>query len=434
MIETWRTRVADDRVDRRRRILAIRGLASLGDQAAADDVRQVSADAHQPVDLRLAAAVALGQIRHSGLEEAANNLLTRRSPAPLVDRLVAAHWLRRHESDKAKDLLLQIADDDQSAVAAIALERLLELDPPSIIPMADALLDRGDVNIRRLVARALAACPAPENLERLGQLMGDPIPSLRDDVRRFLEQLAQSPEWREQVLRIGRQLIDDPRWEVLEQSVILLTGMEDDQAVQRLIELLSHDRPEVYVIAARGLRRLGADRALAPALEIARQRYGRRQELLRFVRGQPDLDDQLAHLFEFFGLQRYQPADELLRTFIPMDLTISRSRSAAIWALGYLHEDQAPSDLVEAFVDRLSDLDINNPEDPVVRRFSAISLGRMRAIETLPVLESFSEPDGIYTSVGYACAWSIQRLTDRPIPALASPVHYYSELFLEPLD
>ncbi|TVS18147.1 MAG: hypothetical protein EA424_11455 [Planctomycetaceae bacterium] len=434
MIEAWRVRVADDRVDRRRRLLAIRGLGDLGDQAASDEMQQVAADAHQPPDLRVAAAIALGQIRHSGLEDAAAPLLTRQSPATLVDRLVAVQWLRWHDSAEAQELLVQMAGDEQSAVAAIALERLLELDPSSIVPMADMLLDRGDVNVRRLVARALAACPSPENLERLSRLVGDPIPSLRDDARQFLEQLAQSPEWGEPLIRIGRRLIDDPRWQVLEQSVILLTNLDDEDAAERLVELLSHERPEVFVIAAWGLRRLGADRVLAPALEIARQRHGRREELLRFVPGQPDLDDQLAHLFEFFGQQRYQPADDLLRTFIPKDLTISRSRSAAIWALGYLHEDQAPSDLVAALADRLSDLDINNPEDPRVRRFSAISLGRMRAIEALPVLESFSEPEGIYTSIGYACAWSIQHLTDKPIPTLATPVSYHSELFLEPLD
>lgn len=434
MIEAWRVRVTDDRVDRRRRMLAIRGLAEVGDQAVADDVQQVAADADQPPDLRLAAAIALGQIRRSGLEDAASNLLTRRSPAPLVDRLVVVHWLRRHDAAEAQELLVRMADDEQSAVAAVALERLLELDPPAILPMADRLLDGGDANVRRLVARALAACPSSENLERLGDLLADPIPSLRDDARQFLKELAQSPEFREQVLRIGRRLIDDPRWEVLEQSVILLALLEDDHAAERLIELLGHDRPEVFVIAAWGLRRLGADRVLAPALEIARQRNDRREELLRFVPGQPDLDDQLAHLFEFFGLQRYQPADKLLRTFIPKDLTISMSRSAAIWALGYVHKDQPPGDLVELLVDRLNDMDINNPEDPRIRRFSAISLGRMRAVEALPVLESFSEPAGIHTTIGYACAWSIERLTDKPIPSLLTPIYYYSELFLEPLD
>jgi HEAT repeat protein len=434
MIEAWRARVADERVDRRRRLLAIRGLGDLSDQAAADDLQQVAADAHQPADLRLAAAIALAQIRRSQLEDAAGKLLTRQAPATLIDRLVAVQWLRWHDSAEAQELLIRMAKDEQSAVAAIALERLFELDPSSIIPLADMLLDHGDANVRRVVARALAACPSPENLERLSRLVGDPIPSLRDDARQFLEQLAQSSELHEPLIRIGRRLIDDPRWQVLEQSVILLANLNDEDAAERLVELLSHERPEVFTIAAWGLRRLGADRVLAPTLEIARQRHGQREELLRFVPGQPDLDDQLAHLFEFFGQQRYQPADDLLRTFIPKDLTISRSRSAAIWALGYLHEDQAPSDLVEALVDRLSDLDINNPEDPRIRRFSAISLGRMRAVEALPVLESFNEPEGIYTSIGYACAWSLQRLTDRPIPRLGTPVNYYSELFLEPLD
>ena len=52
---------------------------------------------------------------------------------------------------------------------------------------------------------------------------------------------------------------------------------------------------------------LGVDQSLVPALEAARQRSERRQELLQLQPGQPNLDDQLAHLFSYSARRRTGP-------------------------------------------------------------------------------------------------------------------------------
>jgi HEAT repeat protein len=434
IIDVWRGRLSDQRVDRRRRLLAIHGLAVLEDEQAAKDLQHIASDKDQSADLRLSAATALGRIRHSGLETAARALLTRQTPPVLIDRLVAVRWLRFHESPEAQAVLVELTADEQSTVVASALERLLELDPERITGLAEPLLARGDVNVRRLVARALLACPSVESVHRLADLLADPIPSLRDDAREFLETLAQSPELRAEVIRQGERMLDDARWPVLEQCVVLIANLHVVSASDRLVELLSHDRPEVFVVAAWGLRRLDVEHTLVPALDIARQRKEMPPELSFFQPGQPGLDEQLAHLFEFFGQRRFHPADQFLRTFIEKDRTIPYSRSAAIWALGYLHEGQPPAELAKLLEGRLSDLDLLNPEDFRVRRFSAISLGRMNASEALPTLEKFNEPWGIHSTVGYACAWSIERLTGRPFPPVPTPIDYHTGFFLEPLD
>ena len=93
LIDVWRRRLRDDRVDRRRRMLAIRGLGEMRDEAAADDLLQLAVPAAQPADFRLAAATALGQIRRSGLEAASRRLLTGQPPPDIVDRLVAVRLL-----------------------------------------------------------------------------------------------------------------------------------------------------------------------------------------------------------------------------------------------------------------------------------------------------------------------------------------------------
>ena len=212
---------------------------------------------------------------------------------------------------------------------------------------------------------------------------------------------------------------------------MLLGALNHLPAADRFLDLLAHARGEVYVAAAWGLRRLGADRTLGPALDAARQRNGNRG-LLAKKAGEPDLDQQLAHLFEFFGRKKYQPAEPFLRSFVPKDLTLMRARSAAIWALGYLHESQPDAELVTALQERINDMGMPQPEHEYVRRFSAVSLGRMKAADALPTLETYNNPKGVNNPVGYACAWSIQRLTGKPIPPLIVPIKYHSGFFLEP--
>lgn len=429
LVEVWRRRLADRHIERQRRLLAIRGLGELRDEAAAEDLLRIAEAASQPADLRWAAATALGQIRRAGLEAAARQLAGRQAPTPLVERLVAVRLLRSHDSPAAQTLLLELAGDSDSTVVAGALERLLELDPLRIVPLAEPALARGDVNVRRLVARALLACPSSENIRLLSGLLADANPGLRDEARRFLEQLASSADWRAEVIGRAEPLLQDARWTVLEQCLVLLGNLGVDSAAERMLELLTHPRPEVYVAAAWGLRRLGAERTLPPALEAARRRQEQRAELLNDKQSEPDVDEQLAHLFELFGRQKYQPAESLLRLFVDKDLTIPCSRSAAIWALGFLHEGQPPAELVQALEQRIKDTGLPLPEHHWVRRFSAVTLGRMRAAAALETLRIYQ---GGYTPTGYACTWSIAQITGQPMPPPAAAVKYYTGFFLEP--
>lgn len=429
LLEVWRRRLPDHSVERQRRLLAIRGLGELRDEAAVTDLLQIAETASQPPDLRWAAATALGQIRRAGLETIARQLAFRQPPTPLVDRLVAVRLLRSHDSPDAQTLLVELVGDQESTVVAGALERLLELDPPRIVPLAESALARGDVNVRRLVARALLACPSSENIRLLSGLLADVNPSLRDEVRRFLEQLGESADWRAEVIACAEPLLKDARWTVLEQCLVLLATLEVDATAERMLELLLHPRPEVYIAAAWGLRRLGAERTLQPALETARIRKENRAELLADKQSELDVDEQLAHLCELFGQQKYQPAEPLLRSFIEKDLTIPCSRSAAIWALGFLHEGQPPAELVAALEQRIKDTALPLPEHDWVRRFSAVALGRMKAAAALETLQIYQ--DG-HTASGYACAWAISQITGQPLPPPATLIKYYSGFFLEP--
>jgi hypothetical protein len=175
-------------------------------------------------------------------------------------------------------------------------------------------------------------------------------------------------------------------------------------------------------------------KTLAPALEYVR----RTREQLKnqqYVGHRTSLDAfevQLAQLCQLLGKARYRPADELLQAMVerlrntgqPVYLG-EETRAAAVWALGWLHEGKPLADLVAVLVDRLTDLGRigRGDEDPRVRRLCAVSLGRMRARETLPVLERYyTAKRATAEPVNNACGWAIEQITGVKMSPPAKPV------------
>jgi HEAT repeat protein len=431
LIETWRQRLGDQPPpDRRRVLLAIRGLGELRDTAAGADLQQIATDVSRPPTVRLAAAESLGDMRREGLEELAAERL---QDEQVMERLIAARLVRWHTSEQARELLVQLAQDDQSSVAAIALGGLVELDPDLVLPFAAEALIKGDANVRRLVATALVARPSDTTLEMLGDLLGDPIPDLRIFVRQSLETLAATPQWREPIVAQGRRMLASDHWPALEQAMKLLVRLEDRSQTPRMMALLAHPRPEVYVTAAWAVRKSAVDETLEPLLEFAEQRNKNRVELMLQKNYLEGLDEQLSQILQFFGQKRYTPAEPFLRSFVPKNFEVYEARGAAVWALGYLYQDNPDPELVSQLVDRLRDFEGMFPETGIVRRFAAVSLGRMQAQEALPDLERFREPAGIISGIGYGCAWAIREITGREFDLPIASFQYYTNFFLEPL-
>jgi HEAT repeat protein len=433
LIQTWRQRLQARRpVDRRRMLIAIRGLGQQGDATAAADLLRIAVDGGEHPELRLAAAEVLGEIRREGGEDAAAELSER---SHVVERLVAAHLIRHHTSPTAQKLLIQLGQDDQSSVAAIALGRLVELDPSLILPFAADSLSKGDANVRRLVAEALLAQPSERSLPMLGDLLGDPIPDLRIFVRQSLAALAAaSPRWQPQIVAQGQRMLATDQWPALEQAMKLLVVLEDTSQTGRFLELLDHARPEVYVTAAWALRKSAVDESLEPLLEFARARNKQRVELMMQDNYLAGLDEQLSQILQFFGQKKYAPAEPFLRSFVPKNFEVQETRAAAIWTLGYLHQNDPDPELVAQLVERLRDIEGMFPEAGLIRRFAAVSLGRMQAQQALPDLERFSEAGRIESSIGYACAWAIREITGREFDPPTASVQTYTNFFLEPLD
>jgi len=430
--KVWLERLSAPKTPRRMLMLAIRGLSTVGEVKAEPRLRELAFARHGPSDVRLEAARALGELRTEGLEADARRLAADKSARAMVDRLVGASLVRHHQGEAAEALLVEMAVDGEPSVAAIALRRLLEIDPLLVVPIAGQVVASDDANVRRLGAEALVAWRTPEAVEQLGPMLDDHHPDVRKYVRRSLLEMATDEPLTEPVVQAAAEMLSTDRWRGLEQATLALVALDHKPAADRLVELLEFERPEVFVTAAWGLRRLAVPSTLDAMLDKARRETEKTK-----ARGgaEYEVEWQISQLFEAFGQMDYAPSEPLLREHVPKSVPFGlESRAAAIWALGHLHAGKPEPELAKLLLGRLSDVDSMFPEDERVRQMSAVSLGRMRAEEALATLRRFSQPDTVTDPVGYACAWAIHEITGEPIPE--PPVQEVPRLgwFLEPID
>ena len=386
--------------------------------------------------LRVEAARSLGLVRTRGAEADAKRLLAEAGPTAPAARLAAASVLRYHRGEAAMTLLKQLARDAEPAVALAALEALYEADPCLVAALARPAAASKDARTRTLAVAAVRKCPAVEYVPLLAGLMGDLHPHVRAEARKALRELARLPGYDDLVRReTVRQLATSDR-RALEQAIILLAQLDHKAAGARFVELLRFDRPEVAVTAAWGLRKLAVPAHL-PAIHSTVERQVAQYARARSAVLQRTIELQVAQLNQALGQARYRPAEPLLRKFVPRDGGVGEeSRAAAVWALGYIHENAAPDDLVVELCERMNDLrSIVYPEDPRVGRTAAVALGRMKAKAAEDTLRSFC-PGGVLSNdnVANASGWALQQLTGQPLkPGVPVPLAQRG-WFLEPVD
>ncbi len=419
----WLARLDDPRAAVHSLTLAMRGLAALGEDRAVERLRQLALADRTDRAVRLEAGRALALLRSEALEANAETLLAEPAAHGLVPRLVAAELLRHHRGDRAVRLLQRLAADEEPAVAAVALARLIELDSQLVVPLLDRLLGSPDAKLRLYAVEVLFRQPTEKHIRLLGDRLDDPHPEVRVKARRSLLALAERKELRDLVIQQGERLLAGSAWRGQEQATILLTQLDRKSVGGRLVELLASKAPEVFITAAWGLRRLANPDTLPAVL----QHVEVEQRRLRGMAGNPDmaailLDHKLSQLNQLLGQQKYAAADTALRRFIPRMETAMQppvgqeSRTAAIWALGVIHEGQSEPALATALEQRLNDGATLPPEDMRVRSMAAVSIGRLKVKECLPSLRSYYPeevpPRGVLTS---ACGWAIEQITGEAI-------------------
>jgi HEAT repeat protein len=413
----WLARLGDPATPPRSLLLAMRGLAVVREGQAADRLREMALSERVAAPVRLEAGRALGLVHEEGLEKDAEGLLADGTPRGMVNRLVAATLLQHHRGEAAVRILKRLVKDPEPAVAALAAGRLIELDPDLILFALDHLLASPDARLRSFAVDALFLRPTEKHVHLLGDRLDDHDTEVRRKARRYLHDLTGKKEFRDLVIRQGVRLLAGGDWRGQEQAAILLTQLDHKPAAARMVELLTADRPDVFITVAWGLRKLAVAETLPGVrgyveAEVGRQLAGKMLPGRKDVRP-PFVDHQLSQLNQFLGQQQYAPADAVLRQFIPhhSDKQMDESRAAAVWALGMIHEKKTVADLATALEARLTDTTSIPPEALQVRRMAAIALGRMGAKDALPSLRQYCpdrEPSG--NAVKDACGWAIAQL------------------------
>jgi HEAT repeat protein len=432
-------------------VLAARALGALGEKRAVPGLLDLVLSSRMAAPVRLEAAKALGVLRVSGLETDAKRLIADQTPRGMVARLAAASLLRHHQGEEAVRLLLGLARDAEPAVAAVALARLVELDPKLVVSDLAHFLANPDAKVRSFAVEVLFREPSVKHVGLLAERLNDPHPEVRVKARKSMHRLAATPDFQKAVIGQATRILAGSDWRGLDQAAILLGQLQHKPAARRLVELLTFDRPEVRVSAAWALRRVAVPETLPAALEHFRLAGGRGTRVPQiggggggppappgggqarapigighagpaFIMPPEALDQQLCQLAQFFGESRYRPADAALRQQIPrvgVALMPIETRAAAIWALGLIHEGKPVAEIDQALAGRLSDggAPFRPPEHPHVRSMSAVTLGRMKAREMLPTLRSFyivRKPS--LDPVNNACGWAIEQLTGEIMP------------------
>jgi len=429
--EVWKARFTTAYVHRRDLILAIRCLATARDQAATDALLRIVHDPVNPEDVRVEAARAAGLLQTAGLEVNVRRLVGEGSPASMLARLCAVQLLQQHSGNEAQQLLTALALDSEPAVAALALNRLLQIDPHLVLPLAEGAMLNRDPKVRRCGAEAYVRVPDPERVSVLSRLLDDPHPEVRGFVRESLFVLARSPELDESVRRSAMRILAGGAWRGLEQAALLLGALDHEPSAPRMIDLVDFPRSEVAIAASWALKTLAVRETLPAQLAIA-NRWTR--ERIDHPGAIPELDKQAAHLLESFGMLNYSEAEPLLRRYIPKDLKMGElSRSAAIWSLGLLHKGVPDESLASQFTERILDAGIPS-EMFTVQMMSVVSIGRMKAVSQLAALRQKFGPDISPNKGGLTYRWALIELTGEAIPEPEPPVVGRSGWFLEPID
>jgi HEAT repeat protein len=331
--------------------------------------------------------------------------------------------------------LRELTASPDTGAAVIAAEALFEIDPGHLVDLSETMLQHNNVSVRRLAARALVTAPSETHIRQLAALLDDPNPSLRTWTAKQFVELGHQQPWNDPVIAESASVLGSASWRGIEQAIVVLSRLNHQPVAPQLVFLLDHERPEVFVAAAWGLRELRVPETLEPMLAKAQSRY---EEFEAGKQASPvpqgDHVLQVAQLLQAFGVMKYRGAEPLLRKFVPKRHELgSDSRAAACWALGYLYEDDAPEEMVGLLSSRMKDRNPENPEVLEVRTMCAIALGRTNSPLAVEPLRQVGKMRGPDDPLGQACGWALEQVTGEPCPKPHRRVHNMTSWFLTPI-
>ncbi len=433
-IDTWRKWIEDPSLDRTKTLRAIRGLVAVNDVDSLDRFKNLIADPKRPITLRRNAAHGIADLTQSDLEEFVAPWL--KPGTPMLERLLAATCLSTHDSEAAITSLLQLGRDPEPTVALISCQRLAEINIELLYDDLMTLSKNRETGLREIAIQGLEHRASPEDTRRLLEMLADYHPSVRHNARVSLENLAADESLKPIILDTSADYLANLRaaddWRALEQSAVLVGNLDHEPTADSLFELLLFDRNEVAVSAAWSLSRLSIPETfpriltyigeITDTIDASDKSIGQLHEM------------QFTHFFQCLGLANHGPAKDLLARYVPKrDFKLGmEGRAAAIWALGFIMNGDIDGELARAITGRMLDGASSPAEVLVVRRMSAVALGRMNAEVHIPELQRTVDETGLAVDLGWCAQWSICQMNGEAMPEIPDRTVYEQGWFLTP--
>ncbi|MBD3672493.1 MAG: HEAT repeat domain-containing protein [Planctomycetaceae bacterium] len=431
--KVWRERLQQKLTYRRDLILACEGCGRVRDEQALPDLLPLVQSQERPRDVRFAAAKAAGLIASSDLEAEVEQLLGLESP-PLINRLCAVALLQRHDSALSQEQLKNLFGDPAGPVATAAIGRLYEMDPGLILDLLPRAWEHPDVKVRKVAADCLIDLITPERIETLSRHLNDASPSLRIHIREALLEFAKKSNLEPAVRKNATDVLNADDWRGQEQASLILGQLDQETVMPRLVELLESTRPEVQIASAWALRKIAVKESLPALLKHAQNQTDNPQG--------SDLtavDRQVAHLFEAMTIMEYRPVIPLMRTQVPKPPDVEGnhrrlSRGVAVWGLGYFLADWNDDQFAAQLMGRILDVGGMMPDEiELVRRMSAISLGRMKAESQLAAMKKFVGSTVHHDPVSESIRWAIQEISGEELPYFEIPTRVLRHWRIQPV-
>lgn len=431
-LELWRSRAASSEARETLRQNAFRRLAEWSDAQSIEIIRAAALESKLSLPTRTAAARALGQLTTENEESTAEQLLAR---GTFGEELLAALVLAKHTSDATKTLLQQLVSKENAAAAGAAAARLFEIDPKLLYDQAFVICERQDRALRQVGVATLLHRAEADDVARLLEMLDDMHPAVRHDARLACEQLTADTRYAQTIPDYVTNALQTRRgpehWRSLEQCCVYVGRLDHERNTDSLIQLLDEERLEVNCSAAWALRCLAVESTFEPLHQYVSKTLDAQDN--RELGGNFPAE-KIAHLCQLFGEVRYTAADATLRRLVPKESGYTDiTRGAAIWSLGYLHENMPEPELANLLTARMMDATGLPAEFPIVRQMSACALGRMKAVEKVPQLEETAQANGLVNGIGWVAAWALDQIDGRGIGEVPDWVDRETNWFLYPL-
>ena len=417
---------------------AAESLGTAHDHRADAVLKTIVLDAGKPLILRFAAAQSLGILHATGVAAISTHLLKDQVDR-VEQRLLCADMLSAATGAGQRKILLTLAADSNSAVAAIAWRALIKHDLNSLQSLTARMSRNADPTIRMLVAKTWRRIGGKKSIAGLGATLNDQRRPIRWYARDALIFLGSQSGSRLAVINTCRSIIHGSEPLAIRQACLVLGKLDDKASAQDFLSLLSSKSQAVRLGAVVALRRVAVRSTLPTVLTFAQSTAKNSQFATANIMkpGNAALlnEDnlQLSQAFQFFGLMRYRPALPVMIPCIPKNAPYGvESRQAAIWAIGMIDNGQSHPRLANELAGRLDDMEMPIPEFAQVREMSAITLGRIHAKTHLTDLNaSFTSQD--IGPLSLACRWAIGKITGK-LPPLPHATSLFQTGFLVPLS